>query len=57
MHRLISLGILGLCLTRLCLAQEAPSAQGNTAAHSVVIRARTLIDGTSAQPRATRKYW
>ena len=55
MHRLIALGILGLSLTRFCLAQEAPSAQGNTATHNMVIRARTLIDGTSAQPRANQE--
>jgi len=55
MHRLISLGIYGLCLTRLCLAQEVTPAQGAAAAHTVVVRARTLIDGTSAQPRANQE--
>jgi imidazolonepropionase-like amidohydrolase len=56
MHRLISLGIVGLCLTRLCLAQETPMAAGTAAAsHSVVVRARALIDGTSAQPRANQE--
>jgi imidazolonepropionase-like amidohydrolase len=58
MHRLISLGIIGLCLTRLCLAQAqetsvAPSTAG--AAHTVVVRARALIDGTSARPRQNRE--
>jgi hypothetical protein len=28
MHRLISLGIFGLCLARLCLAQETPVTPG-----------------------------
>ena len=55
MHRLISLGIYGLCLTRLCLAQEVTPAQGAAAAHTVVLRARALIDGTSAQPRANQE--
>jgi len=55
MHRVISLGIYGLCLTRLCLAQEVTPAQGAAAAHTVVVRARTLIDGTSAQPRANQE--
>ena len=55
MHRLIALTILGLLSTRLCLAQETPSAQSNAAAHSVVLRARTLIDGTSAQPKANQE--
>jgi imidazolonepropionase-like amidohydrolase len=56
MHRLISLGIIGLCLTRVCLAQESPAAPATTAAaHSMIIRARTLIDGTSAQPRSNQE--
>jgi imidazolonepropionase-like amidohydrolase len=56
MRRLISLGVFGLCSVPLCLAQEAPPASGTSAAaHSVVIRARAFIDGTSAQPRANQE--
>src|SRR6516225_1726038 len=56
MHRSISLGIVGLCLTPLCLAQETPVAPSTAAAaHTVVIRARALIDGTSAQPKANQE--
>jgi imidazolonepropionase-like amidohydrolase len=56
MRRLISLSIIVLCLTRLCLAQETPLAAGTpVAAHSVVVRARALIDGTSAQPKANQE--
>jgi imidazolonepropionase-like amidohydrolase len=56
MHRLISLGITGLCLARLCLAQETSVAPSTAAAaHTVVVRTRALIDGTSAQPRANQE--
>jgi len=56
MQRLVSFGIFAMCLTQLCLAQQAPVAQGTAAApHTVVIRARSLIDGTSAQPRANQE--
>src|SRR5262245_60936619 len=56
MHRLLWLGVLGMCSSPLCLAQEPPAAPATTAAaHSIVIRARTLIDGTSAQPRANQE--
>jgi imidazolonepropionase-like amidohydrolase len=56
MHRLISLGIFGMCLTQVSLAEESPSASGTpAAAHILVIRARALIDGTSAQPRAKQE--
>ena len=57
MHRLISFGIIGLCVARLCLAQDpaaAPSA-ANASTHVVVVRAHALIDGTSAQPRANQE--
>ena len=56
MQRLVSFGIFAMCLTQLCLAQESPAAQGTAPApHTLVIRARTLIDGTSAQPRANQE--
>jgi len=56
MRLLLSLGLFGLCLTPLCLAQETSKPTGTAAAaHTVVVRARTLIDGTSAQPRANQE--
>jgi len=55
MHRLILLGVYALCMTRLCLAQEVTPAQGAVAAHTVVLRARALIDGTSAQARTNQE--
>jgi imidazolonepropionase-like amidohydrolase len=53
MHRLICLGIFGLCLAQLCLGQETPVTPGTeaTTAHTVIVRARALIDGTSGQSR------
>jgi len=56
MHRLLWLGIIGLCLTRLCVAQEPSVAPGMpAAAHTVVLRARALIDGTSAQSKPNQE--
>ena len=56
MHRLVGLGILSLCVAQLCLAQESTTAPATpAAAHTVVVRARSLIDGTSAQPRANQE--
>src|SRR6516165_10108686 len=56
MRQLLGLGLLALCLAQPCLAEELPAAAGATAAaHIVVIRARALIDGTSAQPRANQE--
>ena len=56
MRHLVSVGLLALLPTRLCLAQEAPAMPNpTTSAHVVIIRARTLIDGTSAQPRANQE--
>ena len=56
MRLLLSLGLSGLYLTPLCLAQETSVPAGTVApAHTVVVRARTLIDGTSAQPRANQE--
>ena len=56
MHRLLWFGVLGMCSFRLCVAQEAPAVAATTpASHVVIVRARTLIDGTSAQPRANQE--
>ena len=52
MRYALSLGIFALQLARLCVAQEADAVPAASAAqHSVIVRARALIDGTSAQPR------
>jgi imidazolonepropionase-like amidohydrolase len=46
------LGIFALHLARLCVAEEADAVPVPSAReHSVIVRARALIDGTSAQPR------
>jgi imidazolonepropionase-like amidohydrolase len=56
MHRLVGLGMLSLCLAQLCLAQESSPMRGPPAAtHSVVLRARALIDGTSAQSKPNQE--
>ncbi|HXI67975.1 MAG TPA: amidohydrolase family protein [Steroidobacteraceae bacterium] len=56
MHRLLYLGLLGMCLAPLCMARESPPTLGTAqASHSVVVRARALIDGTSGQPRANQE--
>ncbi len=56
MRHPVSLGLLVLFLTRICPAQEAPAMPAPTAAaHAVIVRARALIDGTSAQPRANQE--
>ena len=52
MRHAFCLGILALQLARLCVAQEADAVPGPPVPeHSVIVRARALIDGTSAQPR------
>ena len=56
MHRLVGLGVHTLSLARLSLAQDSSPVQGTpSATHTVVIRARALIDGTSAQPKANQE--
>ncbi len=56
MHRSVGLSMLMLCFARLCPAQEVPPVQGTPAAsHSILVRARALIDGTSAQPRQNQE--
>jgi imidazolonepropionase-like amidohydrolase len=56
MRLLYSLGLFGLCLTSLCLAQETSETAGTAGpAHTAVVRTRSLIDGTSAQPRANQE--
>jgi imidazolonepropionase-like amidohydrolase len=52
MRHALCLGVFGLCLTRLCIAQELAAVPAASAPeHRVIVRARVLIDGTSAQPR------
>src|SRR5499427_7151571 len=56
MRHFVLFGLLVLLLTRLCLAQEAPAVPAAAAsAHVVIVRARALIDGTSAQPHANQE--
>src|SRR5256714_3677239 len=52
MRPLVCLGATALCLTRLCIAHDptaTPAASIST--HTLIVRARSLIDGTNAQPR------
>src|SRR3989440_627040 len=52
MRPLVCLGAIALCLTRLCIAHDptaTPAASIST--HTLIVRARSLIDGTNAQPR------
>src|SRR6201988_4460871 len=55
MHRLVRLSIFCICSARLCLAQESPVPATPAAPRTVIVRARVLIDGTSAQPRANQE--
>jgi len=56
MRRLLCIALFSLCLARLGMAQESPAAPDATAAaRVVVVRARVLIDGTSAQPKANQE--
>jgi imidazolonepropionase-like amidohydrolase len=56
MRHLVSISLLVLFLMRVSLAQEPAVVPVTTAAaHVVIVRARTLIDGTSAQPRANQE--
>src|SRR6266446_9579690 len=52
MRPMVCLGATALCLTRLGIAQDStatPAASIST--HTVIVLARSLIDGTNAQPR------
>jgi imidazolonepropionase-like amidohydrolase len=52
MRHALYLGVFGLHLARLCVAQDAAAVPPAAAPdHSVIVRARALIDGTSAQSR------
>ena len=52
MRHALCFGVFGLFLARLCAAQELDAVPlGAAPEHSLVVRARTLIDGTSPQPR------
>jgi len=45
------LGAIALCLARLCIAQDSTATPAaNISTHTVIIRARSLIDGTSVRP-------
>ena len=44
-------GAIALCLARLCIAQDSTATPAaNISTHTVIIRARSLIDGTSVRP-------
>jgi imidazolonepropionase-like amidohydrolase len=49
------LGVIALCLARLCAAEEATTAPANASARLIVVRSKALIDGTSAQPRTNQE--
>lgn len=52
MRPIICLGAIALGLTRSCMAQESSATPAASApAHTIVVRARALIDGTNAQPQ------
>jgi imidazolonepropionase-like amidohydrolase len=52
MRHALCLGVFGLHLARLCVAQDAAAVPRAAASdHSVIVRSRALIDGTSAQSR------
>ena len=56
MRSTLCLSVLISCVVRLCFAQDSASAPAaNASAHITVVRARTLIDGTSAQPRQNQE--
>ena len=55
MRSTLCLGVLVLCVVRLCFAQDSAAAPAANATHIMVVRARALIDGTSAQPEQNRE--
>lgn len=56
MRRAFYLGLLGLCVTHMCLAQELPTVAGATGPErQIIVRAQVLIDGTGAQPRRNQE--
>src|SRR6516225_3352820 len=55
MRLTLCLSVLVLCVARLCFAQDSAAAPAANATHTVVVRARALIDGTSAQPRQNQE--
>ena len=55
-----ALGVVGLCLSQLCLSQLCASQESGvpaaaSAAHVLIVRARTLIDGKSDRPRQNQE--
>src|SRR6516164_9617841 len=55
MRLTLCLSVLVLCVARLCFAQDSAAAPAANATHIMVVRARVLIDGTSAQPRQNQE--
>jgi imidazolonepropionase-like amidohydrolase len=56
MRLAVCLGVIGLCLGCPCRAQDSAAVRGaNAPVRVVVVRARTLIDGTSTQPRQNQE--
>src|ERR1700686_3789628 len=51
MRPMSCVGAIALCLARLCIAQDSTATPaGDILTHTVIVRARSLIDGTSARP-------
>src|ERR1700686_3727240 len=51
MRPMSCVGAIALCLARLCIAQDSTATPaGDISTHTVIVRARSLIDGTSARP-------
>jgi len=55
MRSTLCLGVLISCVARLCFAQDTAGATAANGTHIMVVRARALIDGTSAQPRQNQE--
>ncbi|MGH8138008.1 MAG: amidohydrolase family protein [Steroidobacteraceae bacterium] len=56
MRPMTCLGAFALCASRLCAAQESPATpMASAPVHAIVVRAQSLIDGTSAQSRRNQE--
>jgi imidazolonepropionase-like amidohydrolase len=55
MFRMIYAGVLALCVARLGVAQDAASHPLADATRTIVVRAQSLIDGTSAEARRNQE--
>ena len=51
----VSIALIALCVSRLCVAQEAAVAASANSTRVLVLRAHLLIDGASAQPRQNQE--